>query len=84
MNSKQIVAGIDIGGTNTAVGLIDINKNLLIETSLKINSTDGFEKFFPRLKSKINELVDFKNNSHSLLGFGIVAPSANHFKGTIE
>jgi glucokinase len=84
MNPKQIIAGIDIGGTNTAIGIMDLNKNLLIENSFITNSIDGFDKFLLNLKTKINDLAELKKNNFSLLGLGIAAPSANHFKGTIE
>lgn len=79
---KEIVAGVDIGGTNTVYGLVDREGGVVAEGSLNTVSYPEINDFVSALVTAINELLltgDFK-----LLGIGIGAPNANYYKGTIE
>ncbi len=79
----EVVAGIDIGGTNTKIGLIDRFGKTLYESSISTRSYDGIEDFIKNLsetlKSELNQHSDLK-----LRGVGIGAPNGNYYKGTIE
>ena len=44
--------GIDLGGTNTKIGLVDEAGNIIFATIVKTDSMEGFEKTVERL-SKI-------------------------------
>ena len=44
--------GIDLGGTNTKIGLVDEAGNIIFTTIVKTDSMEGFEKTVERL-SKI-------------------------------
>ena len=47
---KEVVAGIDIGGTNTVFGLVDKSGNIIAEDRLK--TTD-----YPEIKNFVSALV---------------------------
>jgi len=80
---KEVVAGIDIGGTNTVFGLVDKKGNILAENSFKTTDYPEIKNFVSALASSINKLKEGRSNL-ILAGIGIGAPNANYHKGTIE
>ncbi|MFO7852447.1 MAG: ROK family protein [Bacteroidota bacterium] len=83
MNEKEIVAGIDIGGTNTAYGLVNKEGKIISEGSLTTDRSPRPDGFIKKLAAEINKLAaDVKGMD--LKGVGIGAPNGNHNKGTIE
>jgi glucokinase len=80
---KEVVAGIDIGGTNTVFGLVDRAGNILAEESLKTTDYPKIKSFVSALVSAINKMTGGDPNI-KLAGIGIGAPNANYYKGTIE
>lgn len=80
---KEVVAGVDIGGTNTRFGLVDKTGRVIAEGSLKTTDYPRIEKFITALVSGINKLLSGKKGI-ILKGVGIGAPNANYHKGTIE
>lgn len=85
MNKHKIVAGVDIGGTNTAIGVLDINSNkIIIEKSFETKHEEGANSFIEHLADVIKtECLEMKDK-YLLSGIGIAAPSANYLNGTIE
>ena len=84
MERKKVVAGIDIGGTNTVFGFVDRDGNILMEDRLKTNHYPKFEDFVAALYEKIDEVYKKAEGEVELIGFGIGAPMGNINKGTIE
>ncbi|MDP4266708.1 MAG: ROK family protein [Bacteroidota bacterium] len=84
MINQDIVAGIDIGGTNTAYGLIDHTGKTLYSSSIKTNSDEGAISFFKRLADEINKALSLIPEKTILTGIGIGAPNANYYTSTIE
>jgi glucokinase len=80
---KEVVAGIDIGGTNTVFGLVDKAGNILAENRLKTTDYPEIKNFVSALAEAIYKLMEGKANL-KLIGIGIGAPNANYHKGTIE
>jgi glucokinase len=80
---KEVVAGIDIGGTNTVYGLVDKTGNIIVESSLKTTDYPRIEDFVSAITAAINEMVEGKTGL-KLAAIGIGAPNANYHKGTIE
>jgi len=80
---KEVVAGIDIGGTNTVIGFVRSNGEVIAEGRLATADYTFAEDFVSALSAKIDEMLkeakDVKIN-----GIGIGAPNANYHKGTIE
>jgi len=80
---REVVIGVDIGGTFTKYGIIDRNGNCLIESSIDTNSGNGVEAFLKdATKAFKNDLAKFSDVS--LKGIGIGAPNGNYYNGTIE
>ncbi len=84
MERKKVVAGIDIGGTNTVFGLVDRDGNILLEDRIKTIHYPVFEDFVKALYEKIDESYKKAEKELELIGYGIGAPMGNINKGTIE
>ncbi len=72
--------GIDLGGTNTKIGLLDEDGNILFSTIVKTESEQGFEKTIERLsnilKIQVSNLnISFKDVAG--VGLGVPGPVAN-------
>jgi glucokinase len=80
---KEVVAGVDIGGTNTVFGLVDKTGDVISEGSLDTTKYPRVEDFVKTLLKAIRNLTK-EDKDLKLLGIGIGAPNANYHKGTIE
>ncbi|MDY0099600.1 MAG: ROK family protein [Bacteroidales bacterium] len=80
---EEVVAGIDIGGTNTVFGLVDKSGNVIEQGELITPDYPEIKDFVTALVSSTRKLVD-GNAGLKLAGMGIGAPNANYHKGTIE
>ena len=78
--SKKYALGIDIGGTNSAYGLVDNLGNIAYETSLPTTNFDQPEDLVLAIFNDLQkrDLID------SIIGISIGAPNGNHFTGNIE
>ena len=84
MNKKEVVLGVDIGGTNTTFGYVDHEGTLLSEGAMKTEADRPAEEFFERLHDQAEILFKSMNKDFNLVGIGLGAPNANYYKGTIE
>jgi glucokinase len=84
MNKDQIVCGVDIGGTNTTLGIVDFNNNILFEESFLTKPDQGAETYSRRLSRHINGAYSKYKSRFILEGIGIAAPGANYQNGIIE
>lgn len=84
---KKISIGIDIGGTNTAIGVVDADGQVLVSDSIPTPSHGDVDKYISDLAENVNRLIHSAKSLNSeiqILGIGIGAPNANYYKGTIE
>lgn len=80
---KKIVAGVDIGGTNTVIGLVTQDGNCIDETSFPTQSESVFEHFTNRIASQIIQLLEQQDSKYTLQGIGIGAPNGSYITGQI-
>ncbi|CAN5476110.1 ROK family protein [soil metagenome] len=80
---KEVAVGLDIGGTNTKIGIVDEVGNCLSQTSIDTASYVKVEDYIKTLHREISDLLG-NDSDYSLQGIGIGAPNANYYKGTIE
>ena len=84
---KKLAFGIDIGGINTAFGLVDEKGDLYAESVISTKAYPYFkdyESYVNDLCDAMKTLADSVNFDFELIGIGIGAPNANYYKGTIE
>lgn len=79
----QAAIGIDIGGTNTKMGLVDMAGLVHSHLSFPTDSHLPFANFIDRVDAKIKELVaDY--SELQIQGIGVGAPNANPLTGMIQ
>jgi len=78
--SNKYALGIDIGGTNTAYGIIDQSGNVLYEKCIPTTDFEQPKELVSALFEDIKDLEEF----NSIIGISIGAPNGNHFTGNIE
>jgi len=79
----EVVAGVDIGGTNTMIGLVDRQGEVRAEGRLSTHEYAFADDFVVALDQKLKEMIA-GHDELTLTGIGIGAPNANFNKGTIE
>lgn len=84
MQKNSVIAGIDIGGTNTVLGFIDSEGQYLLGDSIPTSSHEDAEIFISRIVFKLKEILKPYKNQYNIKGIGVAAPNANYFSGTIE
>lgn len=77
---EGISLGIDIGGTNTAFGIVNGEGTVLYENSVPTAEFSNPEELIRCIYADLNS----KNYTKDLLGIGVGAPNGNHFTGNIE
>jgi glucokinase len=81
---KEVVIGIDIGGTFTKFGIVDKEGNCLKENFTSTDKYTEFEVYLEHLHTEIEELISSINEEIDIKGIGIGAPNGNYYNGTIE
>ncbi|MCF6241688.1 MAG: ROK family protein, partial [Bacteroidales bacterium] len=81
---KEYCIGIDIGGTNTVFGVVDISGNFIAENSIPTKKYQTIEEFIEALSKAINSSLTQIGGNYVLKGIGIGAPNGNYHNGTIE
>lgn len=84
MQTKDLVLGIDIGGTNTAFGFVDRQGSVVLSGALPTQPRDSAEVFVARLCDHIETAKEGLVFLYRLRGIGIGAPNAHHSRGTVE
>lgn len=80
---KKVAVGVDIGGTNSAIGIVSRDGQCLAETSFPTDKYADIDSYLAELTKQINQLLA-KVPDAELAGIGVGAPNANYHKGTIE
>lgn len=84
---KKVAVGVDIGGTNTVIGIVDESGNVMVKDSISTPSHGDIAKYITDLSEAIKELISsvkLMNSETEVLGIGIGAPNGNYYSGTIE
>ena len=84
LNKQKITAGVDIGGTNTALGILDNNNKIIFENTFETKPEEGVGSFVERSADIIKNGYLRLENKYELEGIGIAAPGANYISGNIE
>lgn len=84
---KKVAIGIDIGGTNTAIGMVDELGNVMVKGNIVTPSHGDIDRYIDELTVAIKELINsvkLLNPDIEIQGIGIGAPNGNYYSGTIE
>ncbi|MBQ9585252.1 MAG: ROK family protein [Muribaculaceae bacterium] len=81
---KPYVIGIDMGGTNTAFGIVDARGTVIASSSIKTGKHSKIEDYIDELHTEISRIIVANDAEGKINGIGIGAPNANYFTGVIE
>ena len=87
MAFKKAAIGIDIGGTNTVIGVVNPEGKIMVKSNITTPGHGDTEKYVADLSEAVNELISsvkLLNEELEIAGIGIGAPGANYYTGTIE
>jgi glucokinase len=82
--NMEVVIGIDIGGTNTKLGIVDKEGSLYYENSIETDKYEDPKSFVAAIHELIELFTSENNGTYSIKGIGIGAPNGNIYSGTIE
>jgi glucokinase len=80
--TQALALGIDIGGTNTAFGVVNKNGEILEKSSLSTRDYDTLDDYINGLKEAITPVIN-RMGRENFKGAGIGAPNGNFFTGEI-
>ncbi|MCX6225360.1 MAG: ROK family protein [Bacteroidia bacterium] len=81
--NQHVTIGIDIGGTNTKIGVVNPDGKILAHSRILTTNYPKITEFVAALDSEIHGLLE-KSGDVELAAIGIGAPNGNYHKGTIE
>lgn len=81
---KPYVLGIDMGGTNTVIGVVDSRGRIAATTSIKTRDYAEFEDFTEAICKNARRVMSDVGGEDMIAGIGIGAPNANFYSGNIE
>ena len=82
--AREVVLGIDIGGTFTKIGLVDKSGSIHFEDEISTVGYESIEEFISALHAHVKKSLDSLETDFRLLGIGVGAPNGNYYEGTIE
>lgn len=80
--SAKVVLGLDIGGTTCKYGLTTYDGKVLFHNKISSKKYENFEDFAQFIVSEATSYAE--KHDYELIGYGIGAPNANFYRGTIE
>jgi glucokinase len=75
--------GIDIGGTNTDIGLVNSEGKIVARTNFSTAEHSNFDIYIATIAQKIKELLN-QNSIDEIEGVGVGAPNGNYYTGCID
>ena len=75
--------GIDIGGTNTDMGLVRNDGRIMDRANIPTNEYYDITLYVNDIADAIKKMM-YKNNVTAIDGIGIGAPNGNYYTGSIE
>ena len=84
MNENEIALGVDIGGTNTSIGVVDRFGTCAFKSSFATSGHQNVEEFLKRLTASIDKVSRKLPRGTKLCGIGVAAPAARHREGIVK
>jgi len=81
---KKVSIGIDIGGTNTIMGIVDGKGEIIARYSIASETDIDYSIYMDKLGDAIEVMVEACSEPIQVMGIGVGAPNGNYYNGTIE
>lgn len=76
--------GVDIGGTNTKFGIVDVRGQILHNGTISTKKHDEVDGFIDELYLALQPAIEAVGGIQMIKGIGVGAPNGNYYKGTVE
>jgi glucokinase len=80
----ELILGVDIGGTNSKLGLVTKEGTLLIDTVIDTRSDETVEVFIRYFTKAYHGLLEGLGGAYKVIAAGVGAPNGNYHSGCIE
>lgn len=84
LSSGDVVVGVDVGGTNTTVGIVREDGRQFLKSAFPTGGRGNAGDFVGRLVRTIKEMLREVPPEMTLRGIGMAAPAANWRTGIVE
>ncbi len=81
---NNFVLGIDLGGTETKLGLVSKEGKIMTKTKFRTRAMNSFDGFLKELFAEATTLMRALPSNQKVIGIGIGAPNANSRSGHME
>jgi len=81
---KPYVLGLDMGGTNSVLGVVDARGNVVARTSIKTQMYEDIHDYVNALYEEAQKIMIPVGGIEMFHGIGAGAPDANYYTGNIE
>lgn len=79
---KKLAIGVDLGGSNIKAGIVDVEGNILRDTSIPAEADQGPSHVIEQISKSIHVLLDnFSNGPAELVGIGVGSPGSVDLEG---
>lgn len=84
MQKKPYVLGLDMGGTNSVLGVVDARGHVLTRTSIKTQAFPDINDYVNALYEEAIKIVDSVGGMDLIRGIGAGVPNGNYYTGYIQ
>lgn len=81
---KPYVIGLDLGGTNSVFGIVDVRGEIKATTAIKTGGYDTAEAYVDACVKALQPILDQVGGLETIKAMGIGAPNGNYYNGTVE
>lgn len=81
---KPYVIGLDLGGTNSVFGIVDVRGDIKATTAIKTTGFRNAEDYVKAAVEALKVIIKEVGGIETIRSMGIGAPNGNYYKGTIE
>jgi glucokinase len=81
---KPYVAGIDIGGQTSKIGIVDARGSVLTQTAIRTDIHTDVNLYMSDLCNAVTKLASEVGGMEMIRGIGVGAPNGNYYTGNIE
>lgn len=81
---KPYVLGLDLGGTNSVLGIVDARGHVIARTSIKTQQYTDINEYVDALYTEAIKIIEPVGGMEVIRGLGAGAPDGNYYTGNIE
>ena len=83
MEKKPFVIGLDLGGTNSAFGIVDRDANIVERVTVPTTGHGSVEQYVKDCVAELMPVIERAGGLSLIQGMGVGAPNANYYTGEI-